>query len=97
MFPQQDYVNILQPSRGDESLCAWKQKKFKMLLKDFTDLLNYHRPPFNKVEMRWSHWPKIIQVNEKDIHILGGTDTIRAKKNGNQVRLHFKTRLNKKD
>ena len=79
MFPKQNYVNILQPSKDDESLCAWKQKKFKMLLQDFSSLLTYIQPPLNTVEMRWSHWPKIIQVNQKDIHILGGKDTILAK------------------
>ena len=30
VFPKDDFVNILQPNKNEDSLCQWHKKKFKM-------------------------------------------------------------------
>jgi hypothetical protein len=71
VFPRQKYINILMPSTKPNSLCQWIEKNFE-LHADFplnNEFLTYVN---GKPCLDWPLWPKIVQVNQTDVHILGG-------------------------
>jgi hypothetical protein len=86
VFPDQEYVHVLAPTSKPDSLCKWVEVPFE--LSPETELKGL---PLREIRarnvLRWPLWPKIVQVNKTDVHILGGRVNLRSSD------LHFMTAI----
>ena len=90
VFPGQDYVNVLEPMRSlvkwsrlgvevdgsaEKILQTPKAAEENGLFSRLSQLFNKVTSSFTKNHIHWAMWPKIIQVNNQDVYIIGGNDT----------------------
>jgi hypothetical protein len=59
------------PSNQPNSLCQWHEKAAKLALTPAMFRKSVKEQE-QQQKVNWPLWPKIVQVNKTDIHILGG-------------------------